>query len=148
MGKFRYMSPEQVEGTPLDRRSDIFSLGVVLWELLCGEALFSGGSLARLSERVRNAEVPPPSSKNPSLPPVLDEICLRALAKEPEARYARAGDLARALQQYLAEVAPGLSRDDLGAIVARVAKSLPGPSESTSSGTSHGRKHVISADPG
>jgi hypothetical protein len=116
MGKFRYMSPEQVEGGVLDRRSDVFSLGVVLWELLAGEPLFSGDSLARVSERVRTADVRPPGAGD-----LLDGIVLHALARRPEDRYARASDLAR----ELAKCAPGFGRDELGAYVQRFAPPRP-----------------------
>jgi len=72
MGKFRYMSPEQVAGLALDRRSDVFALGVILWELLTGHALFSGESATRVAECVQKADVPAPSLKNPEVPPELD----------------------------------------------------------------------------
>src|SRR5262249_34690655 len=71
MGKFRYMSPEQVAGLALDRRSDVFALGVILWELLTGHALFSGESATRVAECVQKADVPAPSLKNPEVPPEL-----------------------------------------------------------------------------
>ena len=71
-GKFGYMSPEQIRGLPLDRRSDVFSIGVCLYELLTGERLFVGESDFSTLERVRNAEVEAPSRKNPKIPPELD----------------------------------------------------------------------------
>jgi serine/threonine-protein kinase len=110
-GKFAYLSPEAVRGLPVDRRADVFSLGVVLHEMLTGERLFSARSeLATLAE-VRNADVPPPSARRPELPPGLDAVVLRALAREPEQRYRWAGDLRDALLPYAAaEGGPALAR--------------------------------------
>jgi serine/threonine protein kinase len=136
MGKFRYMSPEQVEGAPLDRRSDVFSLGVVLWELLAGEALFSGDSLARVSERVRTADVRPPGAGG-----LLDGIVLHALARKPDDRYARASDLAR----ELAKCAPGFGREELAAYVQRFAPARPAPVDLP---PTVAMRNVISPDPG
>src|SRR5512133_663136 len=80
-GKFAYMSPEMVRGLPVDRRSDVFSLGIVLHELLTGERLFAGGTELAVMERVRAADVRPPSARNPGVSPALDAIVLRALSR-------------------------------------------------------------------
>jgi serine/threonine protein kinase len=114
-GKFGYMSPEQVRGAAVDRRSDVFALGAVLHEMLAGERLFTGPSELAVLERVRSADVRPPSSRNPGVPPALDRIVLRALAREPDDRIAWAGDLRDGLRECLGEVAwdagaPALSR--------------------------------------
>jgi serine/threonine-protein kinase len=101
-GKFAYMSPEMVRGLPVDRRSDVFALGVVLHELLTGERLFAGRSELSTLERVRSADVPPPSARRPGVPPGLDAVVLRALAREPEDRYAWAGELRDALTPFAA----------------------------------------------
>ena len=61
-GKFSYMSPEQVQGLPVDRRSDVFAAGVLLWELLCGQKLFAGDSDLAVLEKVRKGDVPAPRS--------------------------------------------------------------------------------------
>src|SRR5512138_1817431 len=110
-GKFAYLSPEAVRGLPVDRRSDVFSLGVVLHEMLTGEKLFSSRSeLATLAE-VRNADVPPPSSRRPEVPAGLDAVVLRALAREPEQRHRWASELRDALLPYAAvEGGPALAR--------------------------------------
>src|SRR5262245_26827807 len=71
-GKFGYMSPEQVRGLPLDRRSDIFSVGIVLYELLTGERLFLGESDFSTLEKVRNVEIMPPTLHNPKIPEELE----------------------------------------------------------------------------
>jgi serine/threonine-protein kinase len=101
-GKFAYMSPEMVRGLPVDRRSDVFALGVVLHELLTGERLFAGRSELSTLERVRNADVPPPSSRRAGIPAALDAVVLRALAREPEDRFAWAADLRDALAPFAA----------------------------------------------
>src|SRR5205085_7189894 len=83
-GKFGYMSPEQVRGLPIDRRSDIFAVGICLYEMLTGEKLFVGESDFSTLEKVRNADVPAPGKFNPNLPPGLEKVVLKALAKEQE----------------------------------------------------------------
>jgi serine/threonine-protein kinase len=99
-GKFAYMSPELVRGLPVDRRSDVFALGVVLHELLTGERLFQAPTPRGVMERVRSAEVAPPSALRPDLPAGLDAVVLRALAREPEDRFAWASDLRDALRPF------------------------------------------------
>jgi serine/threonine-protein kinase len=105
-GKLGYLSPEQVSGQPVDRRADVFSLGVVLHEALSGARLFSGPSDLATMERVRTAAVPPPSRANPAVPPALDEVVLRALARDPAARFTWASDLAAALAPFAAGGSP------------------------------------------
>ena len=102
-GKFGYMSPEQVRGLPIDRRSDIFAVGVLLYEMLTGERLFIGESDFSTLERVRNAEVIPPTTFNKKISPELEQIVLKSLAREQEDRYQWASDLAEDLQRFLIE---------------------------------------------
>src|SRR5207253_6415658 len=92
-GKFSYMSPEQVQGKSIDRRSDVFSAGALLWELLCGRKLFTGESDLALLEKVRRAEVPPPRSLNPEISEALEAVVLKALASDREQRYQWCGEL-------------------------------------------------------
>jgi len=106
-GKFGYMSPEMVRGLPVDRRSDVFALGVVLHELLAGERLFAGPTELAVMEKVRAAQAPPPSATNPAVPPELDRIVLRALAREPEARFSWASELRDALLPWARRAGPG-----------------------------------------
>lgn len=121
MGKLRYMSPEQVAGEALDPRSDLFSLGVVLYELLTGGPIFPGDQSLRLAELIHTATIPPPSTQNPAVPRQLDDIVMKALEKSREKRYARGGELARDLTVYVNQSAPGFTREDLGALIQRVA---------------------------
>ncbi|MES1207471.1 MAG: protein kinase, partial [Pseudomonadota bacterium] len=114
-GKFGYMSPEQVRGLPIDRRSDIFSVGIVLYELLTGERLFMGESDFSTLEKVRNVEIVPPSSYNKAIPEELERIALKALAKDPEDRYQNAIDLHDDLQAFLYTKGDLYSRKDLAA---------------------------------
>ncbi|KFE66604.1 serine/threonine protein kinase [Hyalangium minutum] len=100
-GKFGYMSPEQVRGMPIDRRSDIFAVGVILYEMLTGEKLFVGESDFSTLEKVRNAEVPLPRQFNPNIPAGLEKVVLKALAREPEDRYQWASDLQEDLMKFL-----------------------------------------------
>uniref|UniRef100_UPI001F56F4F7 serine/threonine-protein kinase n=1 Tax=Anaeromyxobacter oryzisoli TaxID=2925408 RepID=UPI001F56F4F7 len=105
-GKFGYMSPEMVGAQPVDRRSDVFALGAVLHEMLTGERLFTGRSELAVLEAVRSATVRPPSERRPGLPPGLDAVVLRALAREAEARYAWASELRDALRPFAAGADP------------------------------------------
>ncbi|RMH39371.1 MAG: serine/threonine protein kinase [Deltaproteobacteria bacterium] len=100
-GKFSYMSPEQIRGMPLDARSDIFSAGIILHEVLTTEKLFRGDTEFALMEKVRKAEVAPPSAFNRRVPPELDRIALRALGRSVEERYQTAADLASDLRAVL-----------------------------------------------
>jgi serine/threonine protein kinase len=112
-GKFGYMSPEQIRGLPLDRRSDVFAIGVCLYELLTGERLFVGDSDFAVLEKVRKAEVLAPSTYNRRIPEALEKIVLRALAKDVNARYQYASELADDLQRFLITSDSIFSRKDL-----------------------------------
>src|SRR5215831_3940973 len=100
-GKFGYMSPEQVRGLPIDRRSDVFAIGTILHELLTGERLFVAESDFATLEKVRNVDVLPPRALNPKVPDALDRIVMRALAKNPDDRFQWANELQEELQAFL-----------------------------------------------
>ncbi len=89
-GKILYMSPEQAYGKDIDRRSDIFSLGSSMFEILTGERLFTGNSEMEILEQVRSAAVRSPSSVNPDIPEEIDRIILKALSTYPDDRYENA----------------------------------------------------------
>jgi len=112
-GKFSYMSPEQVGGKELDRRSDIFSLGVVLFEILTGKRLFLGKSDVETLEKIRKADVPPPSVFNNNVSEELDRIVLKALAKDREERYQWVSEFGDDLKRYLFQSENKYSRQDL-----------------------------------
>lgn len=101
-GKFAYMSPEQADGRALGPQSDVFSAGVVLYEMLTGVRPLEGESEPETLRRVREAKVEPPSSVRPGLSPAVDALVLRALARDLDDRFESAADMRRAIQQHLA----------------------------------------------
>ncbi|HTQ45994.1 MAG TPA: serine/threonine-protein kinase [Polyangiaceae bacterium] len=107
-GKAGYMAPEYVRGEDIDRRADVFALGVVLWEALCGRRLFRGQTDAETLERVLSAPVPPVSATVPTLA-ALDPIVARAVERVREARFPTVESLARALEQA-AESIDGIAK--------------------------------------
>ncbi len=100
-GKFSYMSPEQATGSHLDHRSDIFSLGIIFFEMLTGYKLYSGDDTSAKYARVREAKIPKPTRYNPNIPKELEEIVLKMLAKDPDDRFQSAGEIQRELTDYL-----------------------------------------------
>jgi len=104
LGTPKYMSPEQVTGSPVDHRSDIFSLGVVLYEMLTHSKLFQGEDTPQIFHAVANFQPPPPSRVNPEVPHMLDFVVERALKKDPAVRYQDAFELAQDLRAALAEL--------------------------------------------
>ncbi len=98
-GKFPYMSPEAIRDEELDRRTDVFSLGVLLWELTTGQRLFTGGTDYEILRRVLNRPIPRPSQVVPDYRPELEAVVMRALAKQRDRRYPTAAALAADLDQ-------------------------------------------------
>ncbi len=97
LGTPAYLSPEQIEGRKQDSRSDLFSLGIVLYEMITGVRPFTGNSLGEVCAQILTANPVPPSKCNPDVPAALDRILARCLAKNPDDRYQSGNDLARAL---------------------------------------------------
>jgi serine/threonine-protein kinase len=98
-GTTGYMSPEQVRGSEqLDGRSDLFCVGVILHEMLCGRRLFSGAHEAEVMMKIADGEVTPPSRINPRIPEALSQVVMRALAREPAERFASGREMARAIE--------------------------------------------------
>jgi serine/threonine protein kinase len=128
MGTPSYMSPEQVKGRPVDGRTDIFSLGVAMYEMLTGEKPFPGQSITTVIYKIVNEDPVPPRQLNPSLHPGLNEIVLRALAKEPEQRYQTCRELLEDLRNYRALGAAAQDNPDATLISPR---NLPGHPFST-----------------
>jgi serine/threonine protein kinase len=112
-GKVAYLSPEQVRSLEVDARSDVFSLGVVLWEMLAGQRLFAGDSEFQTLRNVLLQPVPPPSSLRAEVPAALDRVVARALEREREARQPSAAALADELGAALRAIPAG-RRGDVG----------------------------------
>jgi|GEM_PF-800678 len=119
-GKFAYMAPEQARGEAVDARTDLFALGVVLWEMLTGGRLFDGDSEVAVLRAVQHSVIPPPARLNPEVPPELDAVVMRALEREPSARFQTAGELERALAQCVLKHAKSVDDTDLGAFMRRL----------------------------
>lgn len=100
MGTPAYLSPEQITGEPQSTRSDIFSLGIVLYQMATGAAPFEGSSVSAVCAQILSAEPMPPSQRNPALPAEIDRIILRCLAKSPADRYPSAESLAASLYPF------------------------------------------------
>ncbi|MCB9635235.1 MAG: serine/threonine protein kinase [Sandaracinus sp.] len=119
-GKYYYMSPEQAWADPIDSRSDVFSTGIVLHELLTGRMLYQEENLPRLLDRVRKADIAPPSRVRPEVPPELDAIVMKALAKHAADRYATAHDLSQALSQFLFRLNPTFTPARVAGLMAQL----------------------------
>src|SRR3984893_1517479 len=100
MGTATYFSPEQAQGLAVDGRSDVYSVGVVLYELVCGVAPFAGDSPVSVAYKHVRADPVPPSRRNPDVPQALEQIIMSALAKDPEHRYQSADDLRADLLRF------------------------------------------------
>ncbi len=114
-GTFAYSAPEQLRGERLDRRADVWSLGVVFWEMLTGQKLFRRGQPAETVRLVSTMPIAPPSSVRPGVPVCLDEIAMRALQRRPERRYGTAREMAEALEEAMASSSVSVSRGELAA---------------------------------
>lgn len=116
-GKFSYLSPEAASGMSVDMRADIFSVGILLYEMLTGQRLFYGENDYHTVELVRKAEVPPISSINPQVPPEMEEVITKALAKNPDDRYQHASEFSDELTKLLFGRGMAVSRGDIARMV-------------------------------
>jgi len=117
-GKVAYMSPEQATGVPLDARSDVFAMGIVLWEMLTQRRLMTGDSAASTIHRLLTAPVPPVSSMRRDVSQSLDAIVDRALKKNPDERFSSALEMREAIEEYLASTGNAVRSDEVGHRVA------------------------------
>jgi serine/threonine-protein kinase len=124
LGTPAYMPPEQARGRVdlVDRRSDVYGLGAILYEVLTGEPPFSGADAQEVLKRVVQEPVLPPRRTVPTTPPALQAVCLKAMAKEPGARYETARDLGRDVQHWLADEPVAAYREPLRARAGRWAR--------------------------
>lgn len=119
-GKFAYMSPEQVRGLPIDRRSDIFAIGTLLFEMLTSRPLFSGDSDLTVLEKVRNVEIPKPRDINKEIPAEMERIILKALTRDVEERYQWASEMQEDLERYMYTTQPIYTSKRLGTWMQKV----------------------------
>lgn len=140
-GKLGYMAPEQLRGETVTRQADVFSAGIVLWQMLTGERLFAGDAEANVIEQVLFRPIPAPSQTRSSLPEGLDAVVLRALSRDPAQRFASANEMALELQR----IVPPASPQEVGAWVEGAAfdvleeraraitaiEALPGPTQAS-----------------
>ncbi len=116
-GKFSYLSPEAASGLAVDRRADIFAVGILLWEMFTGRRLFYGETDYQTVELVRQARIPSIAALNPDIAPELEAIVRKALAQNPDDRYQDAADLGDALAQYLFSNKMKVTARDIAAVV-------------------------------
>ena len=117
-GKYAYMSPEQLRGEDVDARSDIFSLGIILYELCTGYRLFRRGSQPEVIKAVCEEPIRPPTTLRPDLPMFLERVVMRALERDPRRRYRTAAEMRDDLLQLLSMMSKGSERASLGEYVA------------------------------
>ncbi len=124
-GKLQYMSPEQAWGRTIDRRSDIFALATVLFEMLTNRKLFSGDNELSILEQVREARVTAPSQYNDEVSPQIDAVVVKALQKDPANRYQTAGEMARDMDAILYSFKPTPTSADLAIYMHRISAAEP-----------------------
>src|SRR5450432_3367606 len=116
-GKFSYLAPEAAMGQEVDARTDVFAVGIILWELLAGQRLFLGDTDFQTVKKVQAAVVPSISQINKKVPPELERILNKALAREPAHRYRNARDLGRDLSKFLFKFGVPVSTFDIATLV-------------------------------
>jgi serine/threonine protein kinase len=116
-GKFSYLSPEAATGQEVDARTDIFAVGIMLWEMLSGQRLFLGETDYQTVRKVQQAQVPSISQINPRVPPELERIVAKALARDQTARYQTARELGQDLNRFLFKNGEAIGTFDIAALV-------------------------------
>ncbi len=124
-GKFGYLSPEAAHGEEVDARTDIFAVGILLWEMLAGQRLFLGESDFATLQEVRKAKIPPLSKHRNDIPPGLEKVLRRALTKDPTQRFQTAEELARELAIFLFAHGQVVTNYDLAGLVLEVVEQRP-----------------------
>jgi hypothetical protein len=112
-GKFEYMSPEQASGKDIDFRSDVFSAGILLHEMLTGRRLFKTDSDIKTLEKIKAVDIDPPSARNPNVSGRLDALVMKALSQSADDRFKDAKEMQAALAQYLYPATPSITADQL-----------------------------------
>ncbi|MBI4403969.1 MAG: protein kinase [Deltaproteobacteria bacterium] len=125
-GKFGYMSPEQANGMDVDHRTDIFSTAIILYELLTGKRLFAAENDMATLRRIQECVVARPTLSNPRIPPELEKIVLKGLAKDLKFRFQSAGAFHLALQELLNKLYPSFTQKDVGDVMLKMfAEEIP-----------------------
>ncbi len=119
-GKFGYMSPEQAQGLEVDIRTDIFSLGIVLWELLAGERLFIANNEINTLRKIRDCNVPSIKKINPAVPDELERIVNKSLTKDRNLRYQTCSELYKDLNRFLNTTYPDFSNHDFALFISNI----------------------------
>jgi serine/threonine-protein kinase len=115
-GKVAYMPPEQASAQRVDRRADVFALGVMVWEAAVGRRLWKGLNEVAIMHELLTGNIPSPRSIDPRVPPELDAICKRALALRADDRYATAADFAADLERFLANIGDRTTSRDIATL--------------------------------
>jgi serine/threonine-protein kinase len=131
VGTAQYLSPEQARGSGVDQRSDLYSLGIVLYELLTGTVPFSGDTPVEIAMKHLSQTPEPPSTKRPELPRELDYVVMRALAKDPEDRYQSAEEMDADLERVARGAAVSAETEESATQIMRAPQTIPGPMSPT-----------------
>lgn len=129
-GKFFYMSPEMIAGRPVDHRADLFAAGVMLYEQLCGRRPFTGSGPDQVLARIAEGHPRRPTEFDPSVPPVLEAICLMALSREPHNRFASLSEFIHAIES-VGGVAQVVTKEEVGAYVSKLFPAEQDPKRQT-----------------
>jgi serine/threonine-protein kinase len=116
-GKLRYMPPEQITGDAIDRRADVFAAGVMVWEAAAGTRMWGAMSEAAIMNRVLNGDIPSPRTVRTDVSPDLERICMKALADDPDARYATAAELQADIDEFLGHLSATITLREMGQFV-------------------------------
>jgi serine/threonine-protein kinase len=119
-GKFSYMAPELIEHVPVDRRTDVFSLGIVLYEMIAHRRLFKGENEAESLNKVLNLEIKPPSEFTDDCPAALEAVVMRALERKKDDRFTTAQEMQQALERFLMEAGEVVLPADVGKMMHEV----------------------------
>jgi serine/threonine protein kinase len=147
-GKVSYMSPEQCKGaSEIDRRSDLFSLGIVMWEVLTTEKLFRRNSDFETMQAIVGEVVPPPSQLRPDIPPEIDHVVGRLLAKDPAQRYQNADELHEAIENVAVRTGSALSTASLGRYMRELFGQRPEPWIELAVAEQHPEAFTVTSEP-
>jgi serine/threonine protein kinase len=146
-GKISYLSPEQCKGKQVDRRSDLFSLGICFWEMLTTERLFKRTSDFENMNAIVTEATPPPSSRRPDVPPEIDQLVLRLLAKKAEERFQTADELVEAIEEVAVKTGSVLSGSGLGRFVRELFGQRPEPWLELETQREHGEAVTVTSEP-